>query len=147
MCLELKSKLTRVQTAKRDITVYKVLRKSPTGNMVTPYKEMLIKLGGTYISRLKRENDGSEMIITRGLHSFATLKEAREEFYSWGGDDHIVVKCIIPKGAKYYRGLFGWTKRWKCLSSNKIVYINEIKHAQICNNINPIYWNPYISQQ
>lgn len=68
---------------------------------VTPYQDFRVEIGNTYTSELKK--NGYE--VNEGLHSFSTLQEARQDGDSEGEDVH--VECIIPKGSKYYIGLFG----------------------------------------
>lgn len=63
---------------------------------VTPYRRMPIEIGETYHSQLER-NDGE---VEVGLHSFASAEDAKND----GGG--IVVKCVIPKGSKYYIGTY-----------------------------------------
>jgi len=67
----------------------------------TPYQHTVITIGKTYSSKLlKWKNE-----VDKGLHSFATLKAARKD-----GEGKYVkgkyVKCIIPKGSRYYEGTF-----------------------------------------
>lgn len=62
----------------------------------TPYRKFKVEIGKKYTAKLRK--DRSE--IYEGIHSFATYKGARRDGHG------VVVKCIIPKGAKYYTGLF-----------------------------------------
>lgn len=43
-------------------------------------------------------NEHALYMVNTGLHSYSTEKEAKREKYS----DEKIVKCIIPKGSKYY---------------------------------------------
>lgn len=77
----------------------------------TYYRYSKVILGKTYKSRLVE----TENTIEEGLHSHAVKTEDSN------------VKCIIPKGAIYYTGVFGGTPGY---ASNKLKYIeiiNEVK--------------------
>jgi len=80
----------------------------------TPYRWFKVEIGETYTAKLRK--DGPQ--IHEGIHSFATYKGARRD------GPGVVVKCIIPKGAKYYTGLFG----------------GEVSHASDCiKYVKPMY--------
>lgn len=65
-----------------------------TAKLVTYYREADVEVGKTYTSELVQVKN----TIETGLHSYEKIPFA---IYS------IVVKCIIPKGSKYYVGIFG----------------------------------------
>ena len=44
--------------------------------------------------------------IHKGFHSFSTYEGVRSDITSCLSDV-IIVSCIIPKGSRYYRGVFG----------------------------------------
>lgn len=82
--------------------------------MVTPYRNFPIKIGKTYNSELIKRDDG---LIHKGLHSFKNSNDAK--FYISG----IYVKCIIPKGSKYYEGKFA---DYNSYASDKLTYVKII---------------------
>lgn len=68
----------------------------PSIELKTPYQRASVTIGKTYSSKLKKADD----TVWEGLHSFATLKAARKD------GEGKYVKCIIPKGSRYYEGTF-----------------------------------------
>jgi len=111
MCLIIKNG-TKRRTAKKDMTVYKVIanRESPVngrGEYRTPYMAMHVEIGKTYRSRLVRgsavfnfyNGGGLHSVINAGLHSYDNLEDAKLAALS-----HVVVRCTIPAGSKYYVG-------------------------------------------
>jgi hypothetical protein len=127
MCLEIKKRLA-LYTAKKDKVVYKYIEKR-FGGYVTPYQGFPIKIGHKYTSDLKVEKDYYN-IVEIGLHSFKNKKDAIEvanKYY-----EHYIVKCIIPKGSKYYvgtfdigSGLYGH-KYMTSYASNEIIYVELV---------------------
>lgn len=107
MCLE---KLTSEKPliAKEDIVCYKAL----LGGMRSPYENYVYKLGRKETSELREIPGAMDRIISVGLHTFTSKEEAAREQIVWTSDNgtvmyHVsVFKCIIPKGAKYYKGVF-----------------------------------------
>lgn len=102
MCLILQEG-ARKKTATEDMIVYKVISLYCDGSYVTPYQYASVKLGETYTSELRKEKNDS--IVEIGIHSFKNLVDARNEKNYWD-DPQEIVKCIIPKGSKYYEGDF-----------------------------------------
>lgn len=115
MCLETEWKNPRM--AKSDIVVWKHLEKWE-GTFYTTYYNMEIELGKIYKSKLDQSDEWGGVEI--GLHSFKLKKEAVEDGQEEDAD--VVVKCIIPKGAKYYKGTFG---NFESYVSNSIMYTTE----------------------
>jgi len=109
MCLEIKWHSLR-RKAKQDIVVYKIFDKIG-GEYLTYCRGFLMQLDKLYESPLKRcYNGNSEMYggqsrhtIEQGFHSIATCKEA---YACMSVYRRPVVKCIIPKGSYYYKGLW-----------------------------------------
>lgn len=135
MCLRI-SKGSAPLIADSDITVYKVVKIN--GNSIfAPYQDAFLG----YIQNLpiKLEENGTEFetlyydeenaIEGGGFHSFHFLCSAITEqkwFKKWIASDVqgvIVLKCIIPKGTLYYKGLFEYTVSYcsKQLIIQKIV--------------------------
>ena len=152
MCLAV-NKTQRVKVAKEDIICYKVVRrykKVDHNEYETPYRDQPIELGGfydesdnlmdiEYACGALDDWDGDTYKSVRGnaFHSFANLKDAKWEARDWGYykekgvEDMIVVECIIPKGARYYKGInaiynaeiAGYPDGY---ASNKIIYTSTI---------------------
>lgn len=119
MCLIVKNN-QRILTAKKDIICYKLVEDlEDNGDLRTPFQYRSIVLGETYTSNIVRTYDGS---IEKAIHSYVKLKDAKEYLLYWVATAH-VVKCIIPKGSKYIRGIFGSDKS---IASDTIVYTKEI---------------------
>lgn len=100
---------TQYKIAKEDITCYKILEKDYNGNLFSPYtffKWNLNKLtkakGKPYLGNSKRKH------ITAGyFHTFKTIVAAKKQLTLWLNinRNHLICKCIIPKGTKYWEGL------------------------------------------
>jgi hypothetical protein len=90
------------KVATKDISCYKLLDKFDN-DYKTFYQGTRIKLGETYLSQISKIVTNSlEMAIEEGLHSFSTLKDAKNfmqtrfRYYDIKG---VIVRCIIPKGS------------------------------------------------
>ena len=61
-------------------------------NQINPIVDLVIRT---------RQHPGNHILscIDEGYHSYATLKTARESVLS--GEKRVVLRCIIPRGAKY----------------------------------------------
>jgi hypothetical protein len=115
---------------KEDIACYKVvyvyeyMGKEYLG---TPYHRAAVKIGRAYHSQIGycRLRD----IVQEALHSFAKLKDARHECKLWNaiGGEYRIAKCIIPKGAEYYEGIFMPGRGDKCYASSAIKYVKLLK--------------------
>jgi hypothetical protein len=87
----------------------------------TPYQETEIKIGETYISKLIKNNDRVE----EGLHSFATLKDAKAlTIIVSCRYNYVIAKCVIPKGSRYYKGKFD---TYTSYASDTLSYVEIIK--------------------
>lgn len=91
--------------------------------LITPYQSVKIEIGNTYNSVLKKVY----MDINEGLHSFKHLSDAIED------GDGVYVQCVIPKGSKYYEGIFivrhngvGYAESY---ASNKLTYVKIVKKS------------------
>ena len=130
MCLDLLPSATNVRIAEEDIICYKrvliMSEENESDSFRTPYYGMIIKIGKTYNSDLHYiDNDN---IVTRGLHSFAVLSDAFNNGYGY------IVRCIIPKGAEYYTGMFGDAQAY---ASDMLKYDCIIDHSNgYMKNIN-----------
>ena len=88
----------------------------------TPYQWFKVIIGETYTSKLNK----IDSIVEEGLHSFATLKDAKAR-----PNSSIVAKCIIPKGSEYYEGVykvgFRYIENYKSYASDTLTYLEIVK--------------------
>lgn len=128
MCLYIEEN-QQPEIAIEDITCYKVILENfdryciNTNKLYTYYQKAKIIIGGTYKSKFTINSLGE---IERGLHSFTTL-EIAEKFISVRlliCKSHIV-KCIIPKGSKYYLGRFYVDN--DSYASNRLKYVEIVE--------------------
>ena len=115
MCLNLRgNEFDHPLTASEDMVVYKHLMDNRKGkfdnfkkSLLTTYRKQPVKLGSTYTSGFSINEDGN---VEMGLHSFDELNSAKEDGYyenRYPEEMPIVyVKCLIPKGSRYYEGRF-----------------------------------------
>jgi hypothetical protein len=98
-------------------------------NYITPYQDTNVLLGKTYYSDLRVYSykgvqngvtDVDHHAVDRGLHSFAEKQDAFDDIYPQG----IVVKCIIPKGSKYFEGVY--SEEYRSYASDTLQYTTEI---------------------
>ena len=118
MCL--RTEQLKPQIATEDITCYKIICKDMSSLFHPEFKWEFGKVYHTemittYSSFLR------ETQIEQGFHSYLTLRETREAYYS-STEPCIAVKCTIPKDTSYYTGKHGVRKGY---ASEKII-INEI---------------------
>lgn len=123
MCLKTYSATPTI--AEKDIVVYKVLLWDSYGERyLSPFQGHEYNLGveevvdDMYQGYTKSEYYFNYTIhIDEGLHSFTTKREAKRgaKFFMFGYSDDlkerdvevVILKSIIPKGAKYYKGTWG----------------------------------------
>lgn len=87
----------------------------------SPYMYMHIIIGETYSSYLDTPSDFFPRKVNTGLHSFKRRTFcSRVKTLLWANNNCAIVKCIIPKGAKYYEGYF---IKHKSFASNKLKYV------------------------
>lgn len=128
MCLII-TKFNKPKIAQEDIKCYKILFRSSVrpGLFYAPYQLFNYELGVTYFTNIfvsyncntfelsffryifyKFFNDFLDVKgVNQGFHSFVNLKNATEERNSDIDYKRLVIgECIIPKGAKYYKGTY-----------------------------------------
>ena len=128
MCLVI-TKFNKSKIAQEDIKCYKILFKSSVrqGLFYAPYQLFNYELGVTYFTNIsvsyncntfglsffrylfyKFFNDFLDVKgVNQGFHSFVNLKNAIKEKNSDIDYKRLVIgECIIPKGAKYYKGIY-----------------------------------------
>lgn len=141
MCLYLTDKTKKEHIAQESIVCYKILRKHPRWGYITPFQWDEIELGKVY----RAKGDGKvrpiswiydihhKYFVNKGfIHTFCTLEGAKKALYhgtEYGINpfDNIIVKCTIPTGAKYYKGVFEKT-RIPCYASTSVRYWKKILH-------------------
>ena len=118
MCLIVKE---QIQIAKRDMVCFKIVNSE---NFRTPYKYYKYiknKINRARMNLKLNHNDNSYS----GFHSFVNKKDAISKL----DEIQCIIKCIIPKGSKYYDGIqsgqFNANVRNYC--SNQIIAKEIIK--------------------
>ena len=85
----------------------------------TMYQNTLIEIGKTYTSNIIR-GEMSPNTITVALHSYADVERTKfEKHFGW---QVVVIRCIIPRGSRYYVGKFA---SYKSYASNKLKYVEK----------------------
>ena len=79
--------------------------------IVTPYRDFPIEIGKTYDSELIKKDE----YVHESLHSYKNLDDAKNDYTG------IYVECIIPKGSKYYEGIFDIND--DAYASDKLTYV------------------------
>ena len=107
MCLAITDKIKDRKVATKDIICYIVANKSD--NMLITYfndTKITIKMKSAITFEYKQISEKlSSLSVQKGLHSFTTKKGA----INFVNQEHaLILKCIIPKGAVYYKGDFHW---------------------------------------
>lgn len=144
MCLYVKEENTKLITAEKDITCYKILRKWKTRygevRYKTPFFFCNVELGERVVAEGYKEFGHKSIpfkkhfthIATGGfIHTFASMQGVNaffnkwKEAYSFYMSEYVVVKCHIPKGAQYYKGIFEATGL-ASYASTELVYGKEI---------------------
>lgn len=127
MCLYVQTQYPKARTAKRSITVYKVLFPQGETAAVSPFQYYHYTVGGLHSipaarwAEQKRETRLSGA-VHNGFHSFSTLEKARDDVRGWNRDERrcAIYKCSIPKGAQYFLG----QGNERC--SNRIVIVERV---------------------
>lgn len=120
MCLE-NVTYKRAKIATEDIPCYKILDKISKGFYLTPYQRQGIVLGRTYTSAL--DSPGKWDSVEQGLHAFLTLQQAVE--LCMDRRNRAIVKCIIPKGARYYIGTYQPSHGKTAIAASELRYNNK----------------------
>ena len=126
MCLCIKGKVVR-RTANRDMVVYKVIKyNSATNEYFSVFRYSNIKIGETYTADMQVPTKGGLCTeVHEAVHSFKHKKDAINTFKNeLKFDFYKIVKCIIPKDAEYYSGVF-CDKPF--IASSKLKYVKIIK--------------------
>jgi len=131
MCLKIR-KNAKVKTAEKDIVCYKVVEKLAKSGYVTPFFNMPISIGEEYGDvSLEKKGNIYEVVVEEGYHSLKTFEDAANYAAMLMLVRHVsftIIKCVIPKGAKYYDGMtpiFGY-KLYNSYASDKIRYTDVV---------------------
>lgn len=117
--------------AEQDIEVYKVVIRDDDGTLLSPFQNFEYKVGERYDGMLilnqidNVENSVTIRSIIRlveskvkdkklgschvGFHSFVSLEQLNEVYTTLDGilaNRHVVLRCVIPKGETYYKGIW-----------------------------------------
>ena len=136
MCLVVSSDRLRPKVAKEDLVCYKILEAHDFGRLFTPCRYASVHLGEQIDSELDEKPLGQE--VRYGLHTLCDKEEAVELLKTYRDvfkHQFVLVRCVIPKGAKYYKGKYlssyfnvmGGELASYC--SDKIVYDNKVIDA------------------
>jgi len=108
----------KAKRAKEDITCYKVLK---TMTMFSPFQKFKYSFNKKVESAL-RHNEYIPKEVYIGLHTFKTL-EAAEHCLRLQGGNHkeSIFEATIPKGAKYYEGLFDHIEGLPSYASTELI--------------------------
>ena len=86
------------------ITVYKTI-----------YQNFTVKIGETYTPSLERIGD----TVYEGLHSYANIRDTLRSML----ENEVIARCIIPKGAFYYKGTFDGSTSY---ASDTLTYVELV---------------------
>ncbi len=113
MCLVTKNP---EQTAKKDITCYKVvlLEGNKLLSFYYGFEYILNNLNETVILYTHDLIDKDYIAIEEAFHSFTSLDRAMKFLQVCSSYSATIVKCTIPKGAKFYQDN-------ECFASNQLI--------------------------
>ena len=122
MCLELKKGNSKVKIAEEDIVCWKWLRLHKNGKLFSPYQCNRYYLNDRMkddvrVNKNATDSRGEDITHTLDRGCFHTFKHYDDAKFASGDSTwewssilsstfNLVVKCIIPKGSKYYEGDF-----------------------------------------
>ena len=123
MCLV--TRLVKAIKASKDIICYKIYVSSDINDtFVSPYQGYKMpRLGKRVQTEFNNKVDitsrlyNGESYIELGFHSYKNL----EDIETLQGV--IIAECTIPKGTKYYKGMFGTKESYcsECIILNKVI--------------------------
>lgn len=143
MCLI--TKQSKPSIAIEDIVVYKVLNIKETDPTNISYHSYIYRfeweLGKLYETEMKslQSRFVSSRIVDNGFHSYGDYNTAKLVAQCSIHDNVIIAEFVIPKGAKYYVGLEGYSK--KGYTSNKIKMVKVMDYKKKFYDIPETY--PY----
>lgn len=127
-----------------DIIVYKVLLEGDDGILYSLFRLVPYVLGDTTSTELQDspyiiEDDDYEDearlsgLIYLGIHSFGSLEEVRA-FVSVltdkkirRGKEVVIVECMVPRGSKYYRGVWFYDIDYDSIVSDSLKMVRVVE--------------------
>lgn len=112
---EMQNRMKNPDMTKRAMTVYKVLsgRRDDKVCLESPYMGQQYEIGWTYevenFTFKKRQcyiHPATYLEVEKGIHAYRTYESAKISHFC-RYIDRFIVKCIIPKGTPYFKGLNG----------------------------------------
>ena len=100
-----------------DVSVTEINGEAPVVITVhkTIYQNFTVKIGETYTSSLEKIGD----TVYEGLHSYANIRDTLRSIFG----DEVIARCIIPKGASYYKGTYNGSTSY---ASNALTYVELV---------------------
>ena len=98
-----------------DNRVTEINGEAPVFVYKTIYQDFTVKIGETYTSPLVKIYG----TVYEGLHSYANIRDTRR----FSSEDEVIAKCIIPKGASYYKGKYDGSTSY---ASNTLTYVELV---------------------
>lgn len=122
MCLILNKDSIRTITY-TDIVVYKMVRKVTRVIYRAPYYLFDYRKDVVYCGELRKSINilSGSRIVNQGFHSYARLEDIKIAAIN----NIVIVKCIIPEGAEFFKG--HGTDGTPQYASNKIMIKEEVK--------------------
>ena len=108
----------RPLVAKNDIICVKYLRKTPGGNLVTPYRNVEPPINKPF-KPASKEVEFYERFMTNELNGGVIHAQTQNVMGKWG-TDCIAFKAIIPKGTEYWVNVRGYA-----IAAKKMVITDE----------------------
>lgn len=133
MCLVVSSDRLRPKVAKEDLVCYKILEVFNDDDLRSPFRYIRVHLGEQMESELDEKPNGSE--VRYGLHTLCDKEEAVELLKTYRDVfkcQFVLVRCVIPKGARFYKGKYLSTYfrvaggELGSYCSDRIVYDNQV---------------------
>ena len=154
MCLNLKSGDSKQKTAQEDIVCWKWLMKYSNGKLFSPYQRMEYFLDRKMhddkkVDRKEKRKNGvnnkylpvvcSHKMSQGGYHTFKNFEDADKFVKDDRTSNSVLVKCIIPKGSKYYEGYFqawGYDYVIESYASKDLIVTGEVLYYNVVETHN-----------
>lgn len=136
MCLVVSSNRLRPKVAKEDLVCYKILEVFGDVDLRTPFRYASVHLGEQMVSELDENPIVKE--VRYGIHTLCDKEEAIELLKTYRDTfkhRFLLVRCVIPKGARFYKGKYLSTYfrvaggELGSYCSDRIVYDNQVIDA------------------
>jgi len=132
MCLKVGNN-TKIETAQEDIICYKVFRTetySGRFGLLSPYRKMKYIPDVLYTLEKPLEIDSTTWlypIVEKGFHSFVSRESAHMFLDDYYVRKPAILKCKIPKGAKFVRGIFRFYGfDYESICSDQIIVLESV---------------------